>query len=145
VSHIRRVILDTSTLVSAALRIGSVPHQALLKALASCDVCASAETLAELEQVLDRDKFDRYLDRELRRSFVALMRRHVHLFAVQDADREAVEPPCRDPKDNQFLALALAAEADALVSSDEDLLVLHPWRGIAIVTPAKFVATEQQV
>ena len=131
--------------MSAALRIGSVPHQALLKALASCDVCASAETLAELEQVLDRDKFDRYLDRELRRSFVALMRRHVHLFAVQDADREAVEPPCRDPKDNQFLALALAAEADALVSSDEDLLVLHPWRGIAIVTPAKFVATEQQV
>jgi uncharacterized protein len=140
VSHIRRVILDTSTLVSAALRIGSVPHQALLKALASCDVCSSAETLAELEQVLDRDKFDRYLDRELRRSFVALMRRHLHLFAIQDADREAVEPPCRDPKDNQFLALALAAEADALVSSDEDLLVLHPWRGIAIVTPADFLA-----
>jgi uncharacterized protein len=139
-SHIRRVILDTSTLVSAALRIGSTPHQALLKALASCDVCASAETLDELEQVLDRDKFDRYLDRELRRSFVALMRRHMHLFAVQDADREAVEPPCRDPKDNQFLALALAAEADALVSSDEDLLVLHPWRGIAIVTPADFLA-----
>jgi uncharacterized protein len=139
-SHIRRVILDTSTLVSAALRIGSVPHQALLKALASCDVCASTETLDELEQVLDRDKFDRYLDRELRRSFVALMRRHMHLFAVQDADREAVEPPCRDPKDNQFLALALAAEANALVSSDEDLLVLHPWRGIAIVTPADFLA-----
>ncbi|HWZ50331.1 MAG TPA: putative toxin-antitoxin system toxin component, PIN family [Granulicella sp.] len=138
--RIRRVILDTSTLVSAALRIGSVPHQALLKALASCDVCASAETLAELEQVLDREKFDRYLDCELRRSFVAVMRRHVHLFAVQDADREAVEPPCRDPKDNQFLALALAAEADALVSSDEDLLVLHPWRGIAIVTPAEFLA-----
>ena len=27
--------------------------------LASCDVCASAETLAELEQVLEREKFDR--------------------------------------------------------------------------------------
>ena len=50
----RRVILDTSTLVSAALRIGSVPYQALSEALATCDVCASAETLAELEQVLDR-------------------------------------------------------------------------------------------
>jgi hypothetical protein len=31
-----------------------------------------------------------------------------------------------------------SAEADAVVSSDEDLLVLHPWRGIAIVTPAEF-------
>ena len=58
-SRIRRVVLDTSTLVSAALRIGSVPHQALMQALASCDVCASAETLAELEQVLEREKFDR--------------------------------------------------------------------------------------
>jgi len=70
------------------------------------------------------------------------MRRHVHLFAVQDADREAVASSCRDPKDTQFLALALAlaAEADALVSSDEDLLVLHPWRGIVIVTLAEFLA-----
>jgi len=145
VSPIRRVILDTSTLVSAALRIGSVPHQALLNALACCEVCASAETLDELEQVLDREKFDRYLDRDLRRDFVALMRRHLHLYAVQDADREAVEPPCRDPRDNQFLALALAAEADALVSSDEDLLVLNPWRGIAIVTPAEFLALTQLI
>lgn len=126
--------------MGAALRIGSVPHQALLKAMGSCDVCASADTLAELEEVLDRDKFDRYLDRESRLSFVALMRRHVHLFAVQNADMEAVLPPCRDPKDTQFLALALVAEADALVSSDEDLLVLHPWRGIPIVTPAEFLA-----
>ena len=138
-SRIRRVVLDTSTLVSAALRIGSVPHQALLKALGSCDVCASAETLAELEEVLGRDKFDRYLDRESRLSFVSVMRRHVHLYIVQKADIEAVHPPCRDPKDTQFLALVLAAEADALVSSDEDLLALHPWRGVRILTPAEFL------
>jgi putative PIN family toxin of toxin-antitoxin system len=136
-TRIRRVVLDTSTLVSAALRIGSVPHQALLQALASCDVCASIETLAELERVLGRKKFDRYLDRESRLSFVALMRRHAHLFAVQNAD--TVQPPCRDPKDAKFLALLLAAEADALISPNEDLLALHPWRGIAILTPAQFL------
>jgi putative PIN family toxin of toxin-antitoxin system len=138
-THIRRVVLDTSTLVSAALRIGSVPHQALLQALGSCDVCASAETLTELEQVLGRKKFDRYLDRESRLSFVTLMRRHAHLFSIQHSDMEAVLPPCRDPRDTKFLALLLAAEADALVSSDDDLLVLHPWRGIRIVTPAEFL------
>ncbi len=37
----RRVVLDTSTLVSAALRIGSVPYQAVFDALATCDICAS--------------------------------------------------------------------------------------------------------
>jgi predicted nucleic acid-binding protein len=66
VSRIGRVVLDTSTLVSAALRIGSVPHQALLKAVGSCDLCASPETLAELEKVLARDKFDRYLHAAIR-------------------------------------------------------------------------------
>jgi hypothetical protein len=141
-SRIRRAVLDTSTLVSAALRIGSVPHQALMKALGSCDLCASVETLAELERMLQRDKFDRYLDRESRLSFVALIRRHAHLFAVQDAGIDAVSPACRDPRDNQFLALVLAAEADALVSSDDDLQALHPWRGIPIVTPAEFVDME---
>jgi putative PIN family toxin of toxin-antitoxin system len=85
-------------------------------------------------------KFDRYLDKESRRSFVALMRRHLQLFAVQLADLAAVDPPCRDPADNKFLALALASEAEALVSSDEDLLVLHPLRGIPILTPAAFLA-----
>jgi putative PIN family toxin of toxin-antitoxin system len=136
----RRVVLDTSTLVSAALRIGSVPYQALLEALGTWDVCASMETLAELEQVLGREKFDRYLDEASRREFVALIRRQVHLFAVKNADLMAVDPPCRDSRDSQFLALALAAEADVVVSSDEDLLVLHPWRGIPVVTPAEFLS-----
>jgi putative PIN family toxin of toxin-antitoxin system len=110
----------------------------LLKALRTCEVCASAETLDELAQVLDRKKFDRYLDKESRRDFVELMRRHLHLFPVQPADLAAADPPCRDPSDTKFLALALASEADTLVSSDEDLLVLHPWRGIPILTPAQF-------
>jgi putative PIN family toxin of toxin-antitoxin system len=135
----RRVVLDTSTLVSAALRVGSVPYQALLEALGAWDVCASAETSAELEQVLGREKFDRYLDGALRREFVVLIRRNVHLFAVENTDLMTIDPPCRDSRDNQFLALALVAEADVLVSSDEDLLVLHPWRGIPIVTPAEFL------
>lgn len=139
----RRVVLDTGTLVSAALRIGSVSQRALLEALATCDLCASAETLVELERVLDREKFDRYLERAARREFVALIRRQVHLFAVRDADLDAVEPACRDPKDNQFLVLALLAEADVLVSSYEDLLVMHPWRGVTIMKPSGFLSRSQ--
>jgi predicted nucleic acid-binding protein len=66
------------------------------------------------------------------------MRRHLRLFTVQQSDVAAVDPPCRDPMDSKFLALALVSEADALVSSDEDLLILHPWRRIPILTPAEF-------
>ena len=90
--------------------------------------------------MFDRGKFDPYLDQQSRREFIALIRGNVHLFAVQNSDLMAVEPPCRDPMDAPFLALTLVAEANIVVSSDEDLLVLHPWRGVAIVTPAEFLS-----
>ena len=90
--------------------------------------------------VLDRGKFDRYLNRRERRAFVANFWRGAHLFVIEKAHTAEAALTCREPKDNKFLALALASEADAIVSSDEDLLVLHPWRGILILTPAEFLS-----
>ena len=46
---------------------------------------------------------------------------------------------CRDPKDNKFLEVAVAGQAEYIVSGDEDLLVLDPFRGIRIVTPAELL------
>ncbi|EQD56971.1 PilT protein domain protein, partial [mine drainage metagenome] len=46
---------------------------------------------------------------------------------------------CRDAQDTKFLALALASQAVALITSDADLLVLHPWQGVPILTPAAFL------
>ena len=47
---------------------------------------------------------------------------------------------CRDPKDNKYLELALAADAQIIVSSDNDLLTLTPWRGIHILRPVEYLA-----
>jgi putative PIN family toxin of toxin-antitoxin system len=47
---------------------------------------------------------------------------------------------CRDPKDDKYLELALASGAETIVSSDDDLLVLNPWRGVRIVKPAAYLA-----
>jgi predicted nucleic acid-binding protein len=47
---------------------------------------------------------------------------------------------CRDPKDDKFLAAALAGPAGCIVSGDEDLLVLSPFEGIPVLRPAEFVA-----
>jgi uncharacterized protein len=49
---------------------------------------------------------------------------------------------CRDPKDDKFLELAVNASADIIVTGDEDLLVLHPFRGISILRPADFLHLE---
>jgi predicted nucleic acid-binding protein len=47
---------------------------------------------------------------------------------------------CREMADNKYLELGLAAKAAAIVSGDQDLLVLHPLRGIAILRPADYLA-----
>ncbi len=51
---------------------------------------------------------------------------------------------CRDAKDNKFLELALSGEADYIVSGDEDLLILSPFRGISILTPREFLAASSK-
>jgi len=57
----RRVVFDTGVLVSAAIRPGSVPALALHKALLHFTVCMSTATLAELEHLLERPKFEAWL------------------------------------------------------------------------------------
>ena len=46
---------------------------------------------------------------------------------------------CRDPKDDKILELAVNGRANYIVTSDDDLLDLNPFRGIAIVRPAEFL------
>lgn len=47
---------------------------------------------------------------------------------------------CRDPTDDKFLELAVNGMADAIVTGENDLLALHPFRAIAVMTPAAFLA-----
>lgn len=142
-SQIKRVVLDTSTLVSAALRMESAPNRAMSKALRDYEVCASPATLAELEQVLMREKFDRYLDQETRRAFLAMYRSHTHLFPVFEREEMALQQLCRDSRDNKFLALALSCKVEVLISSDNDLLILNPWYGIPVLSPVEFLARNE--
>ena len=47
---------------------------------------------------------------------------------------------CRDPRDDKFLDVAVNGRADVIVTGDADLLALNPFRGIAILTPAAYLA-----
>jgi putative PIN family toxin of toxin-antitoxin system len=46
---------------------------------------------------------------------------------------------CRDPKDDKFLEVALNGKAAVTLSGDSDLLALHPWQGIPILSPAEYL------
>ena len=46
---------------------------------------------------------------------------------------------CRDPDDNKFLELAVSSKASFIITGDQDLLSLHPFRRVAILTPEQFL------
>ena len=48
------------------------------------------------------------------------------------------ERASRDPDDDKFLACALAAGADCVVSGDRDLLDLSAYEGIVVLSPRDF-------
>lgn len=130
-----RVVFDTNTLVSAFLFENSTPGRAFTRALQQGDTLLSVETLEELVRVLKREKFRRYVTLEEVEAFLtALVKRAVLL------EPEGEIRACRDPKDDKFLTLAVAGSATCIVTGDEDLLVLHPFRGVPIVSAAEFLS-----
>lgn len=131
----RRIVVDTSTLVGAVIKPSSIPARALDLIRLQGDIAVSHETLDELRAVLDRDYLDRYSNRDDRQSFLALYEQTAIFIEITEHAND-----CRDPKDNKFLSLALSANATLIISSDADLQVLHPYRGIAVLSPAQLIA-----
>ncbi len=91
--------------------------------------------MAELLDVLYRPRLARFIDLQLRADLLGQL---ATLGAVITPNVAVTD--CRDRKDDKYLELAFAARAATLVSSDDDLLVLHPWRGIRILRPAEYLA-----
>jgi putative PIN family toxin of toxin-antitoxin system len=65
----------------------------------------------------------------------------IHLMALRGQAITATTSVnvCRDPDDNILLSLALDGQVDYIVSGDKDLLILNPFQGIPILTPAEFL------
>ena len=122
-------MLDSNLVVSAFLNPEGMASTALQLAVEHFDVAASRATLAELADVLKRDKFDRYCAKADRITRLEAYAQTVLVFALQ---LEVTD--CKDPKDNKFLALCTTAGAKALVTGDKkDLLVMHPYQNTAVL------------
>lgn len=132
-----RFVIDTNTLISRLLLPQSIPAQAVQKAVQNGDLLFSEATLGELNRVLGRKKFDRYLEKGDREKFLRLL----HPLAILVEITHPVEA-CRDPKDDQFLEVAMNGGADAIITGDADLLCLHPFQQIPILSPRDFIRNE---
>ena len=131
----RRCVVDTNVIVSASVFALSVPRQAVENVLRNNVLLFSDLTMDELKNVLFRSKFDRYVSREERALFLAHLSARAEFVSTIQLVRA-----CRDPKDDKFLEVGLNGRADVIITGDADLLRMHPWRGVAIITPAGYLA-----
>lgn len=129
-----RVVIDTNVFVSALAIEDSVPFRAVEMAFASGKILFSAETLAELDDVLHRPKLSRFFSVGGVASVLERLRRDGELVTTEPSRRRS-----RDPKDDVLLDLAVSGRADWLVTGDGDLLVLGAVGTTRIATPAVFV------
>jgi putative PIN family toxin of toxin-antitoxin system len=133
--HRQRIVVDTNVLVSRLIVPGSIPARAFDIASQQGRLLVSNATLEELQRVLSKRKFEHYVTLGQRKHFLQLLSNSVEI-----VDINAKITACRDPKDDKFLELAVNGLADLIVSGDQDLLVLHPFMHIAIISPADYIS-----
>ena len=129
-----RFVFDRNAIISGLLIPGSKPGQAFDRAQDRGSILISIPILTELNEVLSRKKFDKYLPEEKRKRFLAVLAKEAKLIEITEEVSE-----CRDSKDNKFLELAVCGNADCIISGDKDLLELNPFRGIAVLNPGEFL------
>ncbi len=127
-----RLVLDTNVLVSVLVFGGSLYWIQQSWQGGLIVPIESQQTTGELIGVLSYSKFGL-------NSFeiASLLEDYIPWVEVVDVPGGSDVPTPRDPNDQPFLELAMAGNADALVTGDNDLLVLAPEFSIPIITPAQ--------
>jgi uncharacterized protein len=139
-----RVVFDTNVVISATLfRSGALSSLRAAWKTGEIVSIISKETSAELLRVLAYKKF-KLAEADIAR-VLALYLPHAALHEIDHSSHKmSLVPICRDPRDQIFLELAQSAQADWLVTGDEDLLCLDDVAMVhlkfRIITPAALMA-----
>ena len=128
------IVIDTNVIISAYLLNSKTVLLALQKARDEYRVLASEETFEEVVRNFSKPKFSKYTKYHDIKADLEEIADLSYFIAVTTRVHE-----CRHEKDNKFLELAISGGAKIILSGDNDLLSMHPWRGVAIVTPLGFL------
>ncbi|MCY7334214.1 MAG: putative toxin-antitoxin system toxin component, PIN family [Pseudanabaena sp. CAN_BIN31] len=129
-----RLVIDTNVLISGLLSSNSILQKIFDYATSQATLLMSDVVQAEIENVISRHKFKKYISPEKQIKFLAALAEQVELILINQQIRE-----CRDPKDDKFLELAICGTADYIITGDADLLELHPFQNIPILKAANFL------
>jgi putative PIN family toxin of toxin-antitoxin system len=125
-----RVVVDTNVMISGLVADG-ICRDIVKRHLPVCALVTSRILLDELAEKL-ATKF------RLNPDELPLLKIYADEALIVKS-KPLVKPICRDQHDDELLAVALAGEADIILTGDKDLLVLKEFQGIKILTPRQFV------
>jgi putative PIN family toxin of toxin-antitoxin system len=127
-----RVVLDSNVYISAALSVEGHSRSIVKLAEKGLFEVPIADAIT--------DEVERILKQKLRWSpgKIDLWMRYLHSVTYRVEPQQRVRD-CSDPDDNRILECALEAYAEIIVTGDNHLLELHPYRGIKILTPRMFL------
>jgi uncharacterized protein len=132
-----RLVIDTNVFIRYLIR-PSTAVAALIERHwieGQVQLVLSPELLAELTRVLARPSIQRLIHAEEAHALHTALQQQSELLAPLNQ----IPHYSRDPKDDMFVACALAGQVDYLVTFDEDLLSLGQVGNVQIVTPAQLV------
>lgn len=132
-----KLVVDTNVLVSAFLWKGTPGRLIELAGEKECRLFTSRVLIDELAEVLQRKKLAKQV--QATGLTAAQMLRNYQRLATTVTARRLAQQVSRDADDDAVLACALAAQADLIVSGDDDLLVLKQFQGMRIVTAAQAI------
>jgi putative PIN family toxin of toxin-antitoxin system len=126
------IVLDSNIYISAALSVEGHSHSILKLAEKGLFEVSIADSIT--------DEVERILKQKLRwpPGKIDLWMRYIRSFAHRVQPQQHVHD-CSDPDDDAILECALEAHAQIIVTGDNHLLKLHPYRGIKILTPRVFL------
>ena len=125
-----RLVIDTSVLVPALMFPGGFSWMRQAWQLEIIIPLISCDTVAELKRVLSYTQFGLTADQQ-----GLLLDTYLPWTETIAVPESLSVPNCRDPNDIPFLKLALSGGADALVTSDPDLLILSSEFTVPVITP----------
>jgi hypothetical protein len=128
-----RIVIDSSVLLRYLIKPGAAVRELVETWWLSGKVqmVTAPDLLAELEAVLARPSIIQIIRPEEGRVLLETIR----LLADMMPPLGPIPAFTRDPKDDKFIACALAGQARFVVSADEDLLALREVDGIRMITP----------
>ncbi|NJL38137.1 MAG: putative toxin-antitoxin system toxin component, PIN family [Leptolyngbyaceae cyanobacterium SM1_4_3] len=132
-----RVVLDVNVWISGLLW-GGTPGQVLrLVQTQQITIFASEELFLELETTLQRSKFQQQLQKRGHTVsyFMTVARQLSELCSIMPIEVSEL----RDFEDQKILATAIAANAEVIVTGDQDLLVLEEFQNVTILSPKAFI------